>query len=239
MIRCAIIDDEKHAISVIENYIQYVPQLQLIGTTTNPLEGLEIVKSMQVDLIFLDIQMDEMSGIEFTKLLPVNVKVIFCTAFPEFAVETYNLEAIDYLLKPIPLPRFLKAAQRASNKLLNSSLKKLEDIPNDYIFIKADQKGKMIKLNFDELVLVEGMKNYVAFHQGKTKILCHLTLKEVEDGLPSTRFIRVHKSYIVSLKQIIAIENNQLILAGRNERIPISDTYKENFLERMKNNLLI
>ena len=107
------------------------------------------------------------------------------------------------------------------------------------IFIKADQKGKMIKLNFDELVLVEGMKNYVAFHQGKTKILCHLTLKEVEDGLPSTRFIRVHKSYIVSLKQIIAIENNQLILAGRDERIPISETYKESFLERMKNNLLI
>lgn len=238
MIRCVIIDDEPFAITVLKNYIPKAPQLQLIGKTTNPLEGLEMIKSLKADLVFLDIQMDEMNGLEVAALLPPETKVIFCTAFEEFAVQTYNMEAVDYLLKPIALPRFLKAVQRASNIILNQAIKKLEEIPNDYIFIKADQKGKMIKLNFDEIEYVEGMKNYVAFYTARNKIMTHLTMKDVEHRLSKSNFIRVHKSYIVSIQHILTIENGCISLANRKDTIPLSESYKGEFLDRMKGNLL-
>lgn len=239
MIRCVIIDDEPYAISVLESYIPKVPQLQLVGKTTNPLNGIEMAKTLKADLVFLDIQMDEMNGMEVASLLAPEIKIIFCTAFLEFAVETYNLEAVDYLLKPIALPRFLKAVQRASNVILNPATRKVEEIPDDYIFVKVEQKGKMIKLNFDEIDYIEAMKNYVAFCTHAGKVLAHLTMKEVEQRLPKSSFIRIHKSYIVSIRQVIAIENNCIILEKRKEHIPISESYRSDFIERLKGNLLI
>lgn len=239
MIRCLIVDDEPLAISVIENYLPKVPQLELVGSTTNPLEALDIINTKKVDLIFLDIQMDEMNGIELAKLLPKNTKIIFCTAFSEFAVETYNLEAIDFLLKPIPLPRFIKSVQRASNLILNTHSKITDEVPEDYLFIKTDHKGKMVKINFSDIDYVEGMKNYVAFHSKNHKILSHLSMKEVEEYLPGSHFLRVHKSYIISLRNITAIENNLITLSGAQAKVPLSETYKEIFYNKMKNRLLL
>ena len=237
MIKCVIIDDEPLAITVLENYIPKAPQLHLVGKTTNPIEGLEMIRSLKADLVFLDIQMDEMSGLEVAALLPPETKVIFCTAFEEFAVQTYNMEAVDYLLKPIALPRFLKAIDRASNIILGHSIKKLKEIPNDYIFIKGDQKGKMVKLNFCEIEYVEGMKNYVAFYTARNKIMTHLTMKDVDNRLSKNNFIRVHKSYIVSIQHIVTIENSCIFLANRENAIPLSESYKAEFLDRVKGNL--
>lgn len=239
MIRCVIIDDEQFAINIIEDYISKIPSLQLIGTTTNPLEGLEMARSKKADLVILDIQMDEMNGIEVMRVLPKEVKVIFCTAYSEFAVDSYEVEAVDYLLKPVSFSRFVKAIQRVTNLVMEQAVEELTSIPDDYIFIKTEQKGKMVKINLIDIEYIEGMKNYVAFHCGKKKILAYLTLKDLEEKLPRNQFMRVHKSYIVALRLITTVENSNLILKERTERIPLSESYREIFFEHMKNKLLL
>lgn len=239
MIRCIIIDDEQFAINVIKEYINRIPSLQLVGSTTNPLEGIELVRSQKVDLVFLDIQMDEMNGIEVMRVLPKDVNVIFCTAYSEFAVDSYEVEAVDYLLKPVSFNRFVKAVQRATNLVMGKAVEELSSAQDDYIFIKTEQKGKMVKINFNDIEYIEGMKNYVAFRCGKEKILAYLTMKDLEQKLPHNQFMRVHKSYIVALRLITAVENSTLVLKDRLERIPLSESYREVFLEHMKNKLLL
>jgi two-component system LytT family response regulator len=220
MITCVIIDDEQLAINVIEMYVKKIPALQLIGTATNPLAGIELIRANKVDVVFLDIQMDEMNGIEVMKIIGPGTKVVFCTAFSEFAVDSYELDAIDYLMKPIPFNRFLRAVHRISNNLLSQSSALVDTIPNDYIFIKTEQKGKMLKVNLDDIDYIEGMSNYIAVHRSKEKILVYSTMKEVEERLPRSQFMRVHKSYIIALKQITSIENGDIILKNRSEKSP-------------------
>ena len=239
MIRCVIIDDEPSAISILEEYVKRIPSLTLVGTSTNPLEGIEIVNKENASLVFLDIQMDEMNGIEVMQILPKNVQIIFCTAFSEFAVKSYELEAVDYLMKPVPFNRFVRAIQRASGIIMDKIMEEGTNISDDYIFIKTEQKGKMVKINMSEIDYIEGLKNYVAFHCGKRKIIAYLTLKDIENKLASNQFMRVHKSYIVALSRIITIENSLLVLKDRPELIPLSETYKEAFLSHMKSKLLI
>jgi len=238
MISCVIIDDEQLAINVIEMYVKKTPTLHLIGSATNPLKGIELIQTNKVDIVFLDIQMDEINGIEVMKIIGNNTKVVFCTAFPEFAVESYALDAIDYLMKPIPFDRFLKAVQRISNTFLTRSSDVIDSIPNDYIFIKTEQKGKMIKVNLDDIDYIEGMSNYIAVHRGKEKILVYSTMKSVEERLPKSQFIRVHKSYIVALQQITGIENGEIIMKNHLEKLPLGNNYKDIFMEKMKNKLL-
>ncbi|BAV05893.1 two component transcriptional regulator, LytTR family [Filimonas lacunae] len=238
MIKCVIIDDEQLAINVIEMYVKKMPNLQLVGTATNPLTGIELVQQHKADVVFLDIQMDEMGGIDVMKILGPSVKVVFCTAFSEFAVTSYELDAVDYLMKPVAFSRFVKAVQRVSNAILSQSVVASDAIPDDYIFVKAEQKGKMIKINLDDIDFVEGMSNYVAFHRGKERILAYLTLKEVEERLPASHFMRVHKSYIVALRQITTIENGDLVLKDTNDRVPLSNTYKQAFMDKMKSKLM-
>jgi two-component system LytT family response regulator len=213
--------------------------LQLVGFTTNPLEGIEIIRSQKVDLVFLDIQMDEMNGIEVMRVLPKDVSVIFCTAYSEFAVDSYEVEAVDYLLKPVSFNRFVKAVQRATNLVMGKAVEELSSGQDDYIFIKTEQKGKMVKINFNDIEYIEGMKNYVAFRCGKEKILAYLTMKDLEQKLPHSQFMRVHKSYIVALRLITAVESSTIVLKDRSERIPLSESYREAFLEHMKNKLLL
>lgn len=238
MIKCVIIDDEQLAINVIELYVKKMPNLQLVGTATNPLVGIELVQQHKADLVFLDIQMDEMGGIEVMKILGPSVKVVFCTAFSEFAVTSYELDAVDYLMKPVAFGRFVKAVQRVSNVILSQSAQVPDAIPDDYIFIKAEQKGKMIKINLDDIDYVEGMGNYVAFHRGKEKIMAYLTMKDIEERLPASQFMRVHKSFIVSLKLITSVEHGELVLRDSPDRIPLSSTYKQAFMDRMKTRLM-
>lgn len=238
MIRCVIIDDEQPAINVIKKYIARLSQFELVGETTNPVAGIELIRQVKPDLVFLDVQMDEMNGIDLMKVVAGETLVVFCTAHAEFAVASYELRAIDYLMKPIEFRRFELAVQRVCNSLESRMYQYGEAIPNDYIFVKAGQRGKMLKIDLDEIDMVEGMNNYVAFHRGSSKTLAYLTMKELEDRLPSSQFMRVHKSYIVALKLITAMENNELALKRIPKRIPIGTSYKEAFLERMKSRLM-
>lgn len=238
MIRCVIIDDELPAIRVLKRYIDRLPNLELVGAETNPLAGIEVIKKEKPDVVFLDIQMDELSGIEVMKILGDRTKVVFCTAYSEFAVTSYEFDAVDYLMKPIEFNRFVKAVQRVSDVLVHQSSITVEAIPNDYIYIKAGQRGKVLKIDLDDIDYVQGMNNYVAFYRGKQKTLAYLNLKELEERLPASQFMRVHKSFIVALKQISFMENNELILKNIPVKIPIGANYREAFLEKMRSKLM-
>ena len=231
MIKCVIIDDEQPAISVLENYIKRLPHLELVGTATNPLTGIDLVDTTKADLVFLDIQMDEMNGIEVIKLLDPKINVIFCTAYSEFAVTSYDLNAVDYLMKPIPFDRFVKAVRKIKSVdsfiLSNES----DSISNDYIFVKTEHKGKMIKIDLHDIDFIEAMSNYIAFYTGKSKTLVYSSMKEIESYLPSSKFIRIHKSYIVAFDKIVSVENNRILFKNRTEQIPISNSYKSAFMQ--------
>ena len=238
MIKCVIIDDEQPAINVLENYIKRVPYLQLVGTATNPIPGIELINSTIAELVFLDIQMDEMSGIDVMKVLPDNVKVIFCTAFSEFAVTSYELNAVDYLMKPIPFDRFASAIKKISPLNITSLANESVTTSNDYIFVKTEQKGKMVKIDLDDIDFIEAMNNYIAFYRGNSKTLVYSTMKEIEDHLPRSKFLRVHKSYIIAINKITSVDNNCITLKNRSEQIPISLTYKAVFMQMLSNKVL-
>ncbi len=238
MIKCIIIDDEQPAIHVLENYVRKIPFLQLVGTATNPLDGIAMIASCQAELVFLDIQMDEMNGIDIFKILPANVKVIFCTAFSEFAVASYDLNAVDYLMKPIPFDRFAKAIMKIKPVNNTSLINEAEDISNDYIFVKTEQKGKMLKIDLDDIDFIEAMNNYIAFYRGTSKTLVYSSMKEIEGHLPCNKFMRIHKSYIIAISKIVSVNNNCIILRNRSEQIPISNTYKTAFMQVLTNKVL-
>lgn len=241
MINCLIVDDEQHAIDILVHYVQQTSYLQLLHTTTDPLEALQIVNTQKVDLIFLDIQMPEISGIDFIKTIHGKSKVILTTAYSEFAADSFDLEVVDYLLKPISFPRFLKAAQRAHALLAatnGSTTANDEPLEDDYIFVKTEQKGKMLKVNFRDIDYVEGMKNYVAIHHNGQKTMALLNMKDLEERLPKRHFMRIHKSFIVSVPKIVAIEGNLIQLKNIHADILLGDTYRPAFLERMKEKLI-
>lgn len=238
MIKCVIIDDEQDAINVLKRFIEKLPNLKLVGESTNPITGLEIIKREEPDLVFLDIQMDQMSGIELAKAVQQDTKIVFCTAYTEFAVESYDLNAIDYLMKPVMFPRFTRSVQRVMDALASRPSVTEEAIPNDYIFVKAGQKEKMIRIDFDDIDFVESQDHYIAFYSGDKKTMAYLSLKKIEERLPSSQFMRVHRSYIVALKQIVSLTNGELVLKRSSMRIPLGAFYKEAFMNRMKDKLM-
>jgi two-component system LytT family response regulator len=240
MINCIIVDDEEHAIEVIQHYLKSVTSIQITATFTNPIEALSFVSSNKVDLIFLDIHMPEISGIEFIQTMKNrDMQFILTTAYKEFATEGFDLDVVDYLVKPIPLPRFLQAIAKAQ-KIINSK-NTIVNIPqkdDDYFMVKTEAKGKMLKINIAEIDFVEGMKNYIAFHHNGIRTLALLTMKDVEERLPKAQFIRVQKSFIVALNKITSIDGNRIILKGISAEILIGETYRKDFLEIMKQKLI-
>ncbi|MCF1713614.1 LytTR family DNA-binding domain-containing protein [Flavihumibacter sp. RY-1] len=238
MVRCMIIDDEKAAIDVLVNYVSKIEHLELIATATNPITGIDLINRHKPDLVFLDIQMEEMSGIDILKIVGNHTRVIFCTAYSDFALDAFDYEAVDYLMKPIAFPRFMKAVQRAMGIIMAGKVAVVDTIPNDYIFVKTEQRGKLVKINYDEIDFIEGQKNYVAFHKGKEKILTLLNLKDIEDRLPKNIFVRVHRSFIVPFKNIVSIENNILKLRNRVEQVPIGDIYKDQLVSRTRDSTM-
>lgn len=234
MIKCVIIDDEQPAIKVLEIYISRIPGLQVVGTATNPLKGLQIIKEQHPDVVFLDIQMEEMSGLEVMKIINTTTKVVFCTAFPEFAVDSYDLEAVDYLMKPIKFERFVKAVQKVAVSISAPPPGTLgNEIPNDYIFVPSENKGKRVMIYFDDIDYVESLRNYAAFYRGTEKTMALFSMKELEETLPASKFVRVHKSFLVAIKKIKAMEGGEIVIKSTNARIPLSPNYKEEFLRRV------
>lgn len=240
MINCLVVDDEQHAIDILLHYIAQTPMLHVVAATTNPIEALQVVATQKVDLVFLDIHMPELSGIDFVKAINGKAKVILTTAYSEFALEGYELDVVDYLLKPIRLPRFLAAVQKAAKSIK-------EDAPatapapaddDDYIFVKTESKGKLLKINLADIDYIEGMKNYVAFHCGSSKTLVYASMKEIEDRLPARKFMRVHKSFIIRIDRITGIEGNRVLLKNINADILIGESYKNELMEKVRGKLL-
>ncbi len=214
-ITCIIVEDEPLAMKRIKSYVQKTPILELLGNFENALEALEFLQNNKVNLIFLDIQMDELTGIEFLESTNVDSKVIFTTAYEKYALKSYELNVLDYLLKPYSYPRFLKAVNKFNK----------ENEVTDYVFIKSGYQ--LEKVYFNDILYIEGMGDYRGIHTTNKKILTLQTFSDLQEHLPSTIFKRVHKSYMVSVNKIDSVERT-IIVIGK-ERIPISSTYKDEF----------
>ena len=238
---CIIIDDERHAIDVLEHYVRQIPDLQLLASFTNPLEALQFLNKTSADLLFLDIQMPEISGIDLIRTIPNRTKIILTTAYSEFVTEGFELEVADYLLKPVPFPRFLKAVQRVQQSMAANNAKEPADtgeLADDYFFVKTEMKGKILKINFREIDYIEGEKNYVAIFHAGIKTMALLNMKDLEDRLPARYFMRIHRSYIIPLEKIVAIEGNSVSIRAIKEKILLGETYRAAFLERMKGKIM-
>ncbi|MEE9439013.1 MAG: LytTR family DNA-binding domain-containing protein [Saprospiraceae bacterium] len=230
MIKAIIVDDEPLALDVLENYISQLPEIDLVKRCENAIEANEALKNNDIDLMFLDIQMPQITGIEFLKSLPNPPAVIFTTAYPDFAVEGFELNALDYLLKPISIDRFMKAVNKVSDKTESTAPFTSSEMKGDFFFVKADKK--LIKVNFDEIIYIEGLKDYVIIRQEAGRVITLQTMKSLEKKLPDHIFRRVHRSYIVNINKIKAVVGNMLevVEKGQTKHIPIGKNYREKLL---------
>ncbi len=233
MINCVIIDDEPLARKGLKEYIADVDFLNLIGEFDNPLKVAGLLNTGEVQLLFLDIQMPKITGLDFLKTIQHAPPVIFTTAYPQFAIEGFELNALDYLVKPVSFERFLKAAMRAKEfyeiRQVNSDESKKVSTQPDYFFIKAE--NKLVKLFFDEILVAEALQNYVVIHTAGKKYITYLTFKSVEEYLPSDQFIKTHKSYIIAADKIESIDANDIKIGQHH--IPISRNLKEEVMEKL------
>jgi len=237
MITTIAIDDEPLALQLVTSYIEKTPGLKLLGKFDNPVDASEFLIDKNVDLIFVDIQMPDLSGIEFTRLLEKGPKVIFTTAFEKYALEGYKLEIVDYLLKPFSYEEFLVAIQKVQRLMRLEQRATIKvDANNEFLFLKSDYKIK--RINFNDILYIEGLKDYVkVYTQNNSKPLLSLTsLKLLESKLPDSKFMRVHRSFIVNLEKIDTIERSRIVFGK--EYIPVSDQYKERFQEYLDKNFL-
>ncbi len=229
-IKCIAIDDEPVALEIISDYVEKIPFLELLKTYRNALMAIEFMQNNQVDLIFLDINMPEINGIDFFKSLTTNSKVIFTTAYSEFAVESYELNATDYLLKPIEFERFLKAVNKIHSSQNDDLKDKIPEIQKDSIILKSGSKSYKIKTK--DILLVEGSGNYITFHTIDKKLMVLMNMNDALNILPEIEFARIHKSYIVSINHISILEKHQIQINGKN--IPIGKYYKESFFNKVQ-----
>ncbi|KAF2340215.1 LytR/AlgR family response regulator transcription factor [Flavobacterium tistrianum] len=225
--KCIIVDDEPAAHYVLANYIKQNPQLELVFQGYNGIEAMNYLRENPVDLMFLDINMPEISGMELLKILPTHPKTILTTAYSEFALESYDYGVIDYLLKPIYFPRFLKAIDRF---FATESVKQKTEETVNSVSVKVD--GYLMDIELDQLLYAQSFGNYVKLHTTKRTYLASITTTEFEKCLPEKSFMRVHKSYIVALDKIDATEKDFVVI--KNERIPIGITYKRELTDRLK-----
>lgn len=235
-IKCIIIDDEPIARKGMQEYINQVDFLDLSGVFENAQKAYAQLKDQPIDLIFLDIEMPKLSGIDFIKSLPDPPLVIFATAYPGYAIEGYELDVVDYLVKPIPLQRFLKAANKAKDILSSRLQGKTTSVkPGDYFFVK--ENGKFTRIIYQDILFIEALQNYVAIHLEGKKIISYITLTVLEKQLPASMFMRAHKSYIVCLDKIDSINGNSVTIGAVS--IPVSRKTKDLLSQRLLYNKLL
>jgi DNA-binding LytR/AlgR family response regulator len=223
LIKCIIVEDETLAQNVIQSHLQKTEQFELVGVCNNALEAKEVLSKQEVDLIFLDIQLPGMTGLNFLRNLQNPPLVVLTTAYSEYALESYEFNVIDYLLKPISFERFSKTINKiVEGKSFTQPLKEGKQ-PADHIFIKSN--SKFFKVNFSEIIYVEGMKDYLKIHTKDSRLVTHQTMNEMEKLLPVKQFTRVHKSYIIALAHIKSIYGNSIEMAD--VTIPVGITYKD------------
>lgn len=231
---CIIVDDEPLGRKAIQLLVQETPTLTLLGSFADTDTASQFMVENSVDIVFLDINMPGTNGIEFAKTIPKETLVIFTTAYPEYAVDSYELQAIDYLLKPVELPRFQQAVKKAQDYCLllseKSQKSQLESVSANHIFVKADRR--YYRILFDTILFIEGLKDYVVIQTDKRKVITKVTLKAIQEQLPTDIFLRVNKSYIVNKNQIEAFDSNDIFIDKY--EIAIGSTYKDLFLEEVR-----
>ncbi|MDP4222834.1 MAG: LytTR family DNA-binding domain-containing protein [Bacteroidota bacterium] len=238
MMTTIAIDDEPLALQLIGGYIEKTPGLKLAGKFDNPLDAMDFLSNEAVDLIFLDIQMPDLTGIEFARSLVKGPKVIFTTAYEKYALEGFRLDVVDYLLKPFSYEEFLRAVQKAQRLIkLEESVPDQVEANNEFLFLKSDYKIK--RINFNDILYIEGLKDYVkVYTQNSQKpVLSLTTMKLIESKLPQAKFMRVHRSFIVNLEKIDTIERSRIVFGK--VYIPVSEQYKEQFQKYLEKNFLI
>ncbi len=223
MITCAIVDDEPLAVDLLESYVQKTPFLKLEGKYSNAIDAMAGLRNQPVDLLMLDIQMPELSGLEFAKVIPNSTRIIFTTAFNQYAIDGYKVNAIDYLLKPISYSEFLNSVTKAES-IINAS-SQAANCQSDSFFVKSDYK--LVRIYFDDITYIEGLKDYVKIYLDSSPrpLLSLTSMHAIESHLPTEKFQRIHRSYIVNMNKIKILERGQIIFGEK--RLPISDSYKE------------
>lgn len=227
VISCIIVDDELFAAKIIADHVSNTPFLQLAGITTNPVEALEWLEAGKADLMFLDIQMPAITGIQLMQLAGGKCRVIVVSGFPEYAVEGFEHNVIDYLVKPVPFDRFLKAAQKALQACRANALK-----PAEYIFLKGESKNKFVRINTSEILFAQGQSNYVKVHTLHGNTMVYQSLGELEQVLSLPQFARIHKSYIVAVNKVELVESHEVHIRG--SIIPVSESYREAFYQLIR-----
>ncbi|TDO68961.1 LytTR family two component transcriptional regulator [Flavobacterium chryseum] len=232
-INCLIIDDEPLAINVIKNYLEPIENFEVVNTFSNPIEGLNFLKNNKVDVVFLDINMPVLDGINFIKSLENPPILIITSAYSQFAIETYELDVLDYLVKPIEFPRLMKTLNKISKRLSNSGNTQQENNPESpFIFVKIDKK-RMKKIFFNEILVIESLKDYLKISTLTGKYIIHSTLSDFTDLLPERNFLRIHRSYTIAIDKIDAVEGNSIEIEGL--RYVIGRSYIDHVKQRILN----
>lgn len=232
-LRCAVVDDEPLALGLVASYVKKTPFLELVGSYSSAVQAMQEMHDHPVDLLFLDIQMPELNGLDYSRMLPRQTRVVFTTAFNQYAIDGYRVNALDYLLKPISYPDFLQAANKAQDwfKLVEQGQKEHTDSSDSIrsIFVKSEYK--LIQIELKNILYIEGLKDYVKIYEENSAkpIMSLMSMKSLEEMLPASRFIRVHRSYIVQKEKIRIIDHNRIVFG--NTYIPIGDNYKQAFQE--------
>jgi len=237
MITAIAIDDEPLALQLVSGYIEKTPGLNLMGKFDNPLDAIDYLATKAVDLVFVDIRMPDLSGLEFTRSMAKGPKVIFTTAYEKYALHGFRLDVVDYLLKPFSYEEFLKAVQKAQRLIrLEKGAPDHIDANNEFLFLKSDYKIK--RINFNDILYIEGLKDYVKVYtkNSSNPVLSLTTMKLIESKLPESKFMRVHRSFIVNLEKIDTIERSRIVFGKT--YIPVSEQYKDKFQEFLDKNFL-
>lgn len=232
-INCIVVDDERIAREIIENYLQKIANYKLVASCKNAVEAFNQINTNQIDLIFLDINMPDISGLSFAKSINKDLKIIFTTAYREFAVDGFDLQAVDYLLKPISFERFLQAINKYNKSrvvIKQSFPNKTENEIANFIFVRSDRK--MVKINFSEILYVESLSDYIQIHTKEKVFITRETISNMETKLPTSSFLRVHRSFIISIDQITSFTNEYIEI--NKKAIPISRSYRKEILQRLE-----
>ena len=235
ILKCCVIDDEPLASQLIASYIEKTPFMQLVGTYSSAQEAIKTILENQIDLVFLDIEMPQLNGLEFAKIIPSTTRIIFTTAYDKYAIQGFKVDALDYLLKPVSYEEFLEAANKALKCIDIQKNGVNKSSANDYIIVKSEYR--LIQIPTSEILYIEGLKDYVKIYtvDEQKSIMTLMNMKTLEQSLPSS-FIRVHRSFIVNTNKLKIIERNRIVFG--NKYIPISDTYKQVFSDYIATHLL-
>ncbi len=231
-LRCLIVDDEPLSVKVVQKYVEKLPQLELVAVCYNAFEAMEVLQNKEVDVLFLDINMPQLSGISLMKALPHPPAVVFITAYPEYAVEGFELEAVDYLLKPFSFERFIKAVQKVQERLNWQQNHTVNTEESDHLIIKVDKK--LYRLRFPDIQYLQAYGDYVKVFATQETLLTKERLSNLEEMLPNEQFLRIHRSYIISLNAIQFIEGNQVQIGTT--KLPVGQKYRESLLNWMQMN---